>query len=114
MVNEVIPFESKWKVDANSNPYYAAIDEREKNLLAVAATNAEGLAFALDRAMNNTSIVALLSYGGGNLLFPGDAQYGSWESWIGQTDSGPLLSSVVTRWHTMAATTPRPRPQSKK
>src|ERR1035441_1364705 len=75
-------------------PYYAAIDEHEKNLLAVAATNAEGLAFALDRAMNNTSVVALFNYGGKNLLFPGDAQYGSWESWIENADMAPLLADV--------------------
>jgi len=90
----VIPFESKWKVEQKSNPYYAAIDERDKNLLAVAATNAEGLAFALDNAMNNTSVVALFSYQGKNLLFPGDAQYGSWESWIDDATTGALLADV--------------------
>jgi hypothetical protein len=93
-VNAVIPFESKWQVKAAGNPYYEAIDERDKNLLAVAATSAEGLAFALDHAMNNTSIVALFSYGGKNLLFPGDAQYGSWESWINDSTTGALLSDV--------------------
>jgi beta-lactamase superfamily II metal-dependent hydrolase len=93
-VDAVVPFDGKWKVEAGSNPYYAAIDEHEKNLLAVAATNAEGLAFALDRAMNNTSVVALFNYGGKNLLFPGDAQYGSWESWIENADMAPLLADV--------------------
>jgi beta-lactamase superfamily II metal-dependent hydrolase len=93
-VNPVIPFEDKWQAEANSSAYYAAIDERDKNLLAVAATNVEGLAFALDRAMNNTSVVALFSYGGKSLLFPGDAQYGSWESWIDKADTGALLADV--------------------
>jgi beta-lactamase superfamily II metal-dependent hydrolase len=94
LVDEVIPFDDKWRVDAASNPYYAAITEKQKNLLAVAATSAEGLAFGLDRAMNNTSVVALFNYDGKSLLFPGDAQFGSWESWIENADLAPLLTGV--------------------
>lgn len=93
-VNGVLPFEDVWKVDASSNPYYAAIDERDKNLLAVAATNAEGLAFALDQIVNNTSVVTLFTFSGKHLLFPGDAQYGSWESWIEQQETKELLPEV--------------------
>ena len=93
-VNAIVPFESVWKVEASSNPFYAAIDERDKNLLAVAATNAEGLAFALDQIVNNTSVVTLFTFAGKHLLFPGDAQYGNWESWIQQHEAKELLSEV--------------------
>jgi metallo-beta-lactamase superfamily protein len=59
-----------------------------------ANSSAEDLAFALDQCVNNCSIVALFSYQGKNLLFPGDAQYGNWKSWLGSDESGTLLSSV--------------------
>ena len=68
--------------------------ERQKNLLAVAATNAEGLAFSLDSAINNTSIVSQISYGGKKMLFAGDAQYGNWQSWIGTAEAKQILAST--------------------
>ena len=52
------------------------------------------LAFALDQCINNCSIVALFSYQGKNLLFPGDAQYGNWKSWVESSESGSLLNGV--------------------
>lgn len=93
-VNGIAPFDRKWKVDAGASAYYAAIDEHDKNLLAVAATNVIGLAFALDHVRNNTSVVTMFTMGGKNLLFPGDAQYGNWEGWIERQDARELLASV--------------------
>ncbi len=91
--NELLPFGRQWTVTAEATEYYAAITERDKNLLAVAATGAEGLAFALDNVLNNTSVVALFRYGGQTMLFPGDAQYGSWASWVG-SEAGAALAGV--------------------
>ncbi len=93
-VNAIVPFENKWKVEASSNRYYGELDERDKNLLAVAATDAEGLVFTLDRIVNNTSVVAVFMYRGKYLLFPGDAQYGSWEGWIRRPETSGLLADV--------------------
>ena len=59
-----------------------------------ADSSVEDLAFALDQCVNNCSIVALFSFQGKNLLFPGDAQYGNWKSWLGSDESGSLLSGV--------------------
>jgi len=59
-----------------------------------ASSSVEELAFALDQCVNNCSIVALFSYQGKNLLFPGDAQYGNWKSWLGSDKSGALLSTI--------------------
>jgi hypothetical protein len=92
--NGIVPFEKQWQVDETSNSFYAAITERDRNLLAVAATNAMGLAFTLDRVCNNTSVVALFSYRGKHLLFPGDAQYGNWEPWIEDPKTADLLADV--------------------
>lgn len=55
------------------------------------------LALQLDSATNNTSLVLAIELEGGDvLLFPGDAQIGSWESWQtlqwdGGTITGPEL-----------------------
>ncbi len=54
----------------------------------------EGLAFALDQAINNTSLVTLFQYAGNNLLFPGDAQYGNWRYWLDKDGSDRLLSQI--------------------
>lgn len=93
-VDAITPFPGRWRVPANVTRHFAAITDEDKNLLAVAATNAAGMAFALDRALNNTSIVALLAYGGKSMLFAGDAQYGSWRSWLETSDGIDPLSTL--------------------
>jgi beta-lactamase superfamily II metal-dependent hydrolase len=65
-----------------------------ETLAAMAADSGEDLAFALEQAINNTSVVALLTYAGRQLLFAGDAQYGNWQSWFEKSDSGTLLKDV--------------------
>jgi beta-lactamase superfamily II metal-dependent hydrolase len=92
--DQIHPFPKKWVVLAKSNLVYEALTERDKNLLAVAATNAEDLAFSLDDAMNNTSIVSHLCYRGKGMLFAGDAQYGNWQSWIGSAEAASILAST--------------------
>jgi beta-lactamase superfamily II metal-dependent hydrolase len=59
-----------------------------------AAAPAERLALALDSVRNNTSLVILFRYRGKSLLFPGDAQWGSWQSWIGTDKSRQLLNEL--------------------
>ncbi|WP_211098398.1 hypothetical protein, partial [Azospirillum sp. B506] len=54
----------------------------------------ESLAFMLDQAINNTSLVLLLSYRGKNLLFAGDAQYGNWQAWMNEPDGVEILNSI--------------------
>jgi len=91
----IIPFSHKWYVnddELNEYPYYATVDEKEKNRLAEAATSAVEMAFTLSRIINNTSIVVLFTYKGKSLLFPGDAQYGNWQSWMNGRDR--MLANV--------------------
>jgi hypothetical protein len=54
----------------------------------------DALAFSLDSAINNTSLVLLLSFAGQHLLFPGDAQWGNWRSWIDAAGGTDLLGQV--------------------
>jgi len=55
---------------------------------------ADRLALALDSVRNNTSLVILFRFQGKSLLFPGDAQWGNWQSWIGTDSARQLLSEV--------------------
>lgn len=49
---------------------------------------------ALDRQMNNTSLILLFEAGGKKLLFPGDAQWENWEFALGQEKVRALLADV--------------------
>ena len=49
---------------------------------------------ALDKAMNNTSLILLFEVGGKKLLFPGDAQIENWRYALDQPDIVEMLSSV--------------------
>lgn len=60
----------------------------------LAEAPADRLALALDNARNNTSLVILFRYRGKSLLFPGDAQWGNWQSWIGTDAARQLLSEL--------------------
>ena len=64
------------------------------SLEAAASSPPEELAFALDQARNNESVVALLSYRGKNLLFAGDAQYGNWRWWLDNEKPDLILPEV--------------------
>jgi hypothetical protein len=52
------------------------------------------LALALDSVRNNTSLVIYFRFQGKALLFPGDAQWGNWQSWIGTDRARQLLNEV--------------------
>jgi beta-lactamase superfamily II metal-dependent hydrolase len=66
----------------------------EKRMQQGAAGSHEALAFVLDQALNNSSVVVLVSYLGRNLLFPGDAQYGGWKHWMEAPDGEEILGSL--------------------
>jgi hypothetical protein len=52
------------------------------------------LSLALDNYRNNTSLVILFRFRNKALLFPGDAQWGNWQSWIGTDSARQLLEEV--------------------
>jgi beta-lactamase superfamily II metal-dependent hydrolase len=86
----VRPFSARWQ--RKHSGLLSAKDRRALDRIAQAP--AEDLAFALDSALNNTSVVALFSYAGHHLLFPGDAQYGNWQAWLQDEGAGDILGSV--------------------
>ena len=100
-VNGVAPFEAKYRRDARAGRKlyrFPATSSRgdlsEKDLRELASESLDGLAFTLDSIANNTSLVLLFEYRGRRLLFPGDAQWGSWKFWLDQEGSSSLLEQV--------------------
>jgi len=71
------------------------LDEKTlEGLHELAEAPAERLALALDSVRNNTSLVVVFRFRGRTLLFPGDAQWGNWQSWIGTDAAKQLLGEV--------------------
>jgi beta-lactamase superfamily II metal-dependent hydrolase len=97
-VNDLKPFAQRWRLESSDAAlaHLRLSREEKKNFqdqLVEASLN--GLAFALDQAKNNTSLATILTFRGQNLLFPGDAQYGNWKSWLDQDDAEAILSSIT-------------------
>lgn len=82
-----IPFASGYIHDTGSleHDYVAKLNE-------IGTFDAEALALFVDNYLNNTSLSLLLEYEDKTLLFPGDAQWGNWQSW--QTDWDQILGDV--------------------
>jgi len=80
--NRLQPLAEAWRIETNAqtltNLRLSASDKKRLQE-DVAGDSLDGLAFALDQAVNNTNLVTLFVYGGQHLLFPGDAQYGNWK-----------------------------------
>ena len=91
----VEPFAARWKIDTAIGDTMTRLSEADRiSLEAAASSPPEELAFALDQARNNESVVALLSYRGKNLLFAGDAQYGNWRWWLDNEKPDLILPEV--------------------
>jgi beta-lactamase superfamily II metal-dependent hydrolase len=50
---------------------------------------------ALDKAINNTSVVLVFEFGDAFLLFPGDAQWGTWHAILEEPERRDLLSRTT-------------------
>jgi beta-lactamase superfamily II metal-dependent hydrolase len=92
-------FRPKWRLDR------AAFDQRhpqstfsagDQKQIDVLADEPEGsVAAAIDRAVNNTSLIILIEAGNQWLLFPGDAQWGSWNSALGNDQCRSLMKRTT-------------------
>lgn len=96
-VNDLLPFTSKWHFTRNADALKQirlSLQEEKHLQKELADPSLDDLAFALDQAMNNTSLVTLLTFHGQHLLFPGDAQYGNWRWWLEHEQADQILSQV--------------------
>jgi beta-lactamase superfamily II metal-dependent hydrolase len=101
LVNGLAPFDAKYRRAPREGRRLYGFpassprgDLSEKDMREAAAESLDGLAFTLDSIANNTSLVLLFEYRGRRLLFPGDAQWGSWKFWLDQPGSAALLEQV--------------------
>jgi beta-lactamase superfamily II metal-dependent hydrolase len=94
LVNAIQPFGHRWKADSAST-YLHLSGEEEKQLQDLSSSSINDLAFALDQARNNESLVILFIFCNKYLLFAGDAQYGNWRWWLeNERSSGDILSKI--------------------
>ena len=93
-VDGVKPFARRWDCETDELDDELRLDRRDVQTLVELSSDPVGLAFALDHAVNNSSVVTLFSFAGRNLLFPGDAQYGNWAAWINDPAGAEILRNV--------------------
>lgn len=87
------PFPSRF--ERASPPDGVELDEDERKKLRDAAAFADlDAAVALDQAVNGTSLMLVLEIAGTHLLFPGDAQWGTWAAAMRDPAWADLLRSV--------------------
>jgi beta-lactamase superfamily II metal-dependent hydrolase len=91
--NVIVPFEQRWRVDEKKFKIPLEKDE-EKQLQDYANLSLDDLAFSLDHARNNESLVILFIFQNQHLLFAGDAQYGNWKSWLENEQSHDILTKI--------------------
>jgi beta-lactamase superfamily II metal-dependent hydrolase len=65
-----------------------------KNVAKAGRLDALALAVALEQATNGTSLVLALRFGDTTLLFPGDAQWGTWDRMLHDAESQEVLRSI--------------------
>lgn len=95
--NRLEPFPSKWQTTIEEMPENAprlTKDDEKELQKSLTDPSLDSLAFALDHAKNNTSLVTLFIFRGQYLLFPGDAQYGNWKHWLGGEDADDILARI--------------------
>ena len=97
-INDLQPFTGRWRMESKDPRLkHLRLSREDKTTMQddLVEASLDGLAFALDQAKNNTSLVTLLTFRGQALLFPGDAQWGNWKFWLDQQDAEAILSSVT-------------------
>ena len=117
MVNGLVPFDAKYRIEDREGrkrygfPATSARDLSERDLRDLAQESLDTLAFTLDSIANNTSLVLLFEYRGRRLLFPGDAQWGNWKSWLDQPESvGSTSKASISERQDMPASSERNTP----
>jgi len=94
-VNALVPFLKKWELlPAEGRRRLRTRAADELDLAGELEDSIHQLALSLDTAANNTSLVLLLDFVGHTLLFPGDAQWGNWQSWLEAPGAESLLAGL--------------------
>ena len=86
-----LPFASDWAQEWS--PYQLSNDD-EQYIQAIGNNMEEGLAVSLDSAVNGTSLMLVFKVGRTHLLFPGDAQWGTWRAALDDPEWNRLLAKT--------------------
>ena len=86
-----MPFSSDW---AEENHGFPLSEADELYIRDIGTDMEEGLAVSLDSAVNGTSLMLVFRIGRAHLLFPGDAQWGTWRAAMDDPDWNRLLSKT--------------------
>src|SRR5262245_9916662 len=89
------PFDETWDAPGGYWANTGIFNKPERDEFQRVIGDALDLAFALEEAVNNFSLALLFLFRGQGLLMPGDAQWGNWESWIGQRAADDLFEQVT-------------------
>lgn len=90
------PFREDWWMDADPPEvsYLLSVSDRSK-ITSIGAGFDFDLAAALDKAINGTSLMLMLKVCGQYLLFPGDAQWGTWQAALDNPQRNQLLMKTT-------------------
>lgn len=86
------PFDEDWVED---RPFPRLDPDEEDAVQNVGNGREEALAAQLDKAVNGTSLMLLFQIGEAHLLFPGDAQWGTWKAALDDPEVRNLLDKVT-------------------
>ena len=91
------PFQARWILDPQQSAYgIALLTDRDRKRFRDVGQGAElGVAVALEQAVNGTSLMLMFEIGRAFLLFPGDAQWGTWDAVLQDPDSRELLTKTT-------------------
>jgi beta-lactamase superfamily II metal-dependent hydrolase len=96
-----LPFRRRWALtpkefDATAAFAHLRLPEKyRKNVDALGEDDDLAVAVALDAAVNGTSLMLMFEIGKAFLLFPGDAQWGTWNAVLSDPASVDLLKKTV-------------------
>ena len=88
IVDELKPFGDRWQYEGDELE-----DDYREELIRQCAMPLQALALSVDNYLNNTSLSLLFQFRGKSLLFPGDAQWGNWQSW--EADWESILGDIT-------------------
>jgi hypothetical protein len=98
---DVDPFLASWGIPVEQFERHDAfehlvVDQRDRDYLRrMGEADLFGLAVALEKAVNGTSLVLALEVGEALLLFPGDAQWGTWKAILDRPEDRALLERTT-------------------
>jgi beta-lactamase superfamily II metal-dependent hydrolase len=93
------PFSPEWKIapaDFLAENRHLRLTDKERRFLDdLAGVDFFQIAVALDRAVNGTSLMLMFELRDAVLLFPGDAQWGTWQAALANETWRPLLERTA-------------------